>query len=498
MKHIVLAAGLLLAAFSASAAARPQVLGSPKKIYASYFNVAKFVYDERFAIPDTESVLPKFVFHTAESNDYPAVRSSPTASLPVLARIPGLRNVRDIGGWTGLRRGMVWRGSALAWGKDGPTDEERETARYAICDVLKLKTDLDLRGGEERLKDREGRPKPNLQEFGVGLAHVGLGGYLGAFGGGTNAYRRAMLVFANPTNFPVYVHCAGGADRTGTLIFILEALCGVSERDLAIDYELTSFAKIYNIRQRNSVGSLCYKKMMDRFRADYPGATINEKVEAYARRSLGLTDADIAAIRANLRAEEPEVPAKGPALAVFGGSFSVIKASQVAKREWKRVLGCTVKDYGIGGCGFEAGRAKGNDVAGQVARALASGEKYDCFVLWASGNDVRFPVEKQEEGIERAVKLIRAKAPDAKIVLFTSLPEPFRSQDVQVRLRALASSQIKMCEQLGVACLDLNTRSGITVDNGRPLVQKDNCHMTEAGYDFIKGLQTDFLKAQFQ
>ena len=39
----------------------------------------------------------------------------------------------------------------------------------------------------------------------------------------------------------VYFHCAGGADRTGTLAFLIEALLGVSESDLSKDYELTSF-----------------------------------------------------------------------------------------------------------------------------------------------------------------------------------------------------------------------------------------------------------------
>ena len=43
---------------------------------------------------------------------------------------------------------------------------------------------------------------------------------------------RAIQAFADPGNFPMYVHCAGGADRTGTVCFIVEALCGVCEADL--------------------------------------------------------------------------------------------------------------------------------------------------------------------------------------------------------------------------------------------------------------------------
>ena len=42
----------------------------------------------------------------------------------------------------------------------------------------------------------------------------------------------------------VYIHCFAGADRTGCLSMALEALCGVSEKDCTIDYELTSFSCI--------------------------------------------------------------------------------------------------------------------------------------------------------------------------------------------------------------------------------------------------------------
>ena len=43
------------------------------------------------------------------------------------------------------------------------------------------------------------------------------------------------------TNKPCFYHCAIGADRTGTLSFMLEALLGVSSSDIDKDYEITSF-----------------------------------------------------------------------------------------------------------------------------------------------------------------------------------------------------------------------------------------------------------------
>ena len=41
---------------------------------------------------------------------------------------------------------------------------------------------------------------------------------------------------------PIYCHCWGGCDRTGTFCFLLGALLGMSYTDLIMDYELSSFA----------------------------------------------------------------------------------------------------------------------------------------------------------------------------------------------------------------------------------------------------------------
>ena len=43
-------------------------------------------------------------------------------------------------------------------------------------------------------------------------------------------------------NKPVYFHCAAGRDRTATLAVLLEGALGVSENDMAKDYELTYFS----------------------------------------------------------------------------------------------------------------------------------------------------------------------------------------------------------------------------------------------------------------
>ena len=50
-----------------------------------------------------------------------------------------------------------------------------------------------------------------------------------------------MNAFINDPDYALYFHCRIGADRTGTLAYLLEGLLGVSEEDRYRDYEMTVF-----------------------------------------------------------------------------------------------------------------------------------------------------------------------------------------------------------------------------------------------------------------
>ena len=181
-------------------------------------------------------------------------------------------------------------------------------------------------------------------------------------------------------------------------------------------------------------------------------------------------------------------------VAVFGGSFSCNPASQVAKKAWSRAFGVEVVDYGVGGTGFLAGAEARNDVPNQILRALASGNRFCAFVLWASTNDIRaHTVEEQNESIERCVEKIRAESPDSAVLLFASMPVPLDSAKNAV-LGRFAEGQIATCARLGVPCLDLYHRSGITADNAEGLTEADRIHPNEAAYDMVKDIQVEFLR----
>ena len=92
-------------------------------------------------------------------------------------------------------------------------------------------------------------------------------------------------------NYPLVFHCIAGADRTGTLAYVVEALCGVSDGDMLFDWELTALVNL-------DVGfahEKRYDKLVDGF-LNYPGSTTAERVAAFVK-SLGFTDADIARLR---------------------------------------------------------------------------------------------------------------------------------------------------------------------------------------------------------
>ena len=83
---------------------------------------------------------------------------------------------------------------------------------------------------------------------------------------------------------PVYFHCVFGADRTGTFAFIIESLLGVSENQIAIDYELTSFS--YGLETpprrrgpKNELSVYRYRQMAEGMRTSiFTGTTWQEKI----------------------------------------------------------------------------------------------------------------------------------------------------------------------------------------------------------------------------
>ena len=100
----------------------------------------------------------------------------------------------------------------------------------------------------------------------------------------------------------IYFHCAGGADRTGTMAFLIEALLGVSECDMSKDYELTSLDGSH-VRERNQTNADKYAfTLLINYLRTFEGSTMKDKVVTWAKTRHSnsvdpLTDAEIEQLR---------------------------------------------------------------------------------------------------------------------------------------------------------------------------------------------------------
>jgi len=199
---------------------------------------------------------------------------------PRPVRIDGVSNVRDLGGKTTdgrkISQGLIYRGSELNSNLN-ITDEGRKT----MLETLKVKTVLDLRGGKEIVINAYGQNYKNIPS----LAYK-------EWLGQPEVAKEIFEFMFDEDIYPVYFHCAGGADRTGTLAFLLGAILGKSYEDLIDDYEFTTLSR-FGARSRNDeeIFGIFYKTF-DSFEGD----TIKEKAETYFK-SCGISDSAIEKFR---------------------------------------------------------------------------------------------------------------------------------------------------------------------------------------------------------
>lgn len=208
-----------------------------------------------------------------------------TAATNRFLNIPNLSNVRDIGGLKTLdgrkiKQDLVIRGTeadGLVVADYFLTDEYIGYAR----EHFGFKYDMDLRS------ELVGYPG-YISRFGEDVKHEFLDSPM--YGGtiseiNWSKVNKIFSTFANSENYPMYVHCTYGKDRTGTMIYLLEAILGVSDEDKLFDYNLSKDADDVNI-----------EVMLAALQA-YSGDTINEKVVSFLTQSAGITPEQIESIR---------------------------------------------------------------------------------------------------------------------------------------------------------------------------------------------------------
>lgn len=233
-----------------------------------------------------------------------------TGTLRML-KIDNVFNVRDMGGWTGLggkpiKYGKLIRGSRL--NNNGSsvkiiTQDGIEELRRAG-----IKAELDLR-------DQQDAAYASSSFLGSDIPIVNI----------NSAYRSRIATFADAPqsimgiqkiinwfrqDMPVYFHCSVGADRTGTVAYLIGALCGMSEDALCKEFELTSFSadsivtsgRQEDLRRRRTYdgrfddndnpASYRFADMVDKIKS-FPGSTLQRKV--YWHLSTGVQGTKISA-----------------------------------------------------------------------------------------------------------------------------------------------------------------------------------------------------------
>ena len=155
-------------------------------------------------------------------------------------------NIRDLGGRKTadgkfrVKQGMLYRGQGL--NDNSVTGEKAGENRLTATDIeyftktLGIRTDLDLRGILETADLDVSPLGPSVK-----LVKIPSAQYYGLFVNGKKSFAEDFRLMLDEANYPIYFHCIAGADRTGTLAYVLNGLLGVERGELEADWELTMY-----------------------------------------------------------------------------------------------------------------------------------------------------------------------------------------------------------------------------------------------------------------
>lgn len=198
--------------------------------------------------------------------------------------IEGITNTRDIGGYVTtegktIKKDKLLRGSEL----DGAVLEGNvitELGKDKLLNTYGIKTEMDLRDESVSLGDMLGE--------GVAHKYYNAPQYEQIFTVGGKAKMKEIFTdLSNPDNYPIYLHCSYGIDRTGTTCYILEAVLGLNETQLQSEFALSGWK--YSYKQE-------YADKIKNGLNDYEGDTIRQRAVSYLL-SCGITQQQIDTLR---------------------------------------------------------------------------------------------------------------------------------------------------------------------------------------------------------
>ena len=155
-----------------------------------------------------------------------------------------------------------------------------ELGKDKLLNTYGIKTEMDLRDESVSLGDMLGET--------VAHKYYNAPQYEQIFTVGGKAKMKEIFTdLADPGNYPIYLHCSYGVDRTGTTCYLLEAVLGLDETQLQSEFALSGWK--YSYKQE-------YADKIKNGLNDYEGDTIRQRAVSYLL-SCGITQQQIDTLR---------------------------------------------------------------------------------------------------------------------------------------------------------------------------------------------------------
>ena len=161
-----------------------------------------------------------------------------------------VHNFRDIGGWAcdggTVNYGLIYRGAQLSYyssGSNAVYSLVNSTGIHYLRDICGIRCEIDMRTDAQVTGISSSPLGDDVEYLHYPYSDASYTDIINPTGSYASQTKNMMVkIMENIAHgIPTYIHCQAGADRTGVICMVLEALLGVAGRDCDKDFELTTF-----------------------------------------------------------------------------------------------------------------------------------------------------------------------------------------------------------------------------------------------------------------